>query len=178
MYPQNTWSAVIPQAPVSDREAWAEDLSADDIERAHAGASAQVAEGNGAYPLSPAVMNVIYPGKGGQDGQVQAVSANRWLSLASKGGHEDYFSSDLSDEIMAKAFAPLKDSGTRALFVYSEEDQHVPKYVDKGRLLERIKEYAGAKIETVLLNDANHNIGAASAQKEFAERVVQFIQTL
>ena len=181
VHPQNTWSASILQAGVSDREAWAADLSPEEIASSMQTADAQISAGQGAYALPVETMQLIYPVKTGQpaaDGSVMALSANRWHSLAAKGGHEDYFSSDLTDEQMGEAFKGLRESGKRTLFAFGEKDGSVPDWVNKKTLLQRFKLHAGEKGETVLLKDADHRINTEAPRREFVERVTRFVTGL
>ena len=144
-------------------------------------ASEQIQAGRGAYALPVEAMQLIYPIKQGEsisDGSVSAISANRWYSLAAKGGHEDYFSSDLTDEEMKEAFKGLRESEKKVLFAFGEKDGSVPAFVDKKKLLEKFKRCAGDKAETLLLKDANHQIHAKAPQKEFIDRVVGLVTSL
>lgn len=178
MFPQNSWSASILQASVSDREGWSMDIGKSRIDAVNALASAQIAAGDGAYALGPEAMNIVYPSKGSNDGASSAVSANRWHSLAAKGGHEDYFSSDLTDEEMAAAFKGLRESEKASLFAFGDEEQYVAPSNDKLKLLERFKRHAGGRAETVLLKGADHTITAPEPQREFVYHVAQFLDAL
>lgn len=49
---------------------------------------------------------------------------------------DDYFSSDISEKVIANKFSRIK-AGIKLLFLMSERDRFVPDYVDKEVLLER-----------------------------------------
>lgn len=156
-------------------------MSPEDLATSIRIASEQIQAGRGPYALPVEAMQLIYPVKQGEpvrDGSVSAISANRWYSLAAKGGHEDYFSSDLTDEEMKDAFKALRQSEKNILFAFGEKDGSVPESMDKEKLLEKFKRCAGEKAETLLLKDANHQIHAQAPQKEFIDRVIGLVTSL
>jgi pimeloyl-ACP methyl ester carboxylesterase len=145
----------IMQAPVSDREAikcvlkWGlGDRKPEDIrpvwEKVEAMAKEIVARGDSHDTLLPLSMtSMIYPAN-------TPMSARRFLSLVSPDsphspGEDDMFSSDLSDEQLAKTFGMVKQGGLlrhKLMVLFSGKDQSVPEWVDKERLMSRWKNAA------------------------------------
>lgn len=106
------------------------------------------------------------------------VTAYRWHSLIAKGGDDDFFSSDLPDEALAKTFGKL-DKPT--LLMPSENDETVPPTVDKVMLLQRWIKAApiGAVSALSGLNiGANHQLSEEGMQLWFTDRVLRFLKTL
>jgi pimeloyl-ACP methyl ester carboxylesterase len=106
---------VILQASVSDREAIAMDMPTSDLENANSTAKEWCSNGEGEHilPLTITASNFGH----------NPVTARRWVSLACKGGEDDYFSSDLDDQTLAKTFGKIDKP---LLILYGEEDEYVP----------------------------------------------------
>ena len=70
-------------------------------------------------------------------------SAKRWLSLAGPDGDDDFFSSDLSDELLERIWGKNGGIGMRGIPVcvlWGQSDPFVPTKVNKETLLERWRE--------------------------------------
>jgi pimeloyl-ACP methyl ester carboxylesterase len=124
---------IILQGGVSDREAW-EEYSKEDgmkgyLEEAIKKSKEMVDAGKGEDIISPEE-NTILKEMGGP------MSAYRAYSLLAKGGDDDYFSSDLSDEHFATSFGNITEK-TPVCFLLGSEDPYVPAYVDRAALLDR-----------------------------------------
>jgi hypothetical protein len=106
------------------------------------------------------------------------VTAYRWHSLISKGGDDDFFSSDLSVEDLKKTFGKL-DKPT--LIMPSENDEMVPPTLDKERLFKRWVDVVPEGIVSELsgLNPgADHELSEEIMRMWFTNRVMKFLKTL
>jgi pimeloyl-ACP methyl ester carboxylesterase len=124
---------IILQGGVSDREAW-EEYGKDGemkqyLEEAISRTKEMVDAGMGKVVLSTEG-NTILKDMGGP------LNAYRAYSLLAKGGDDDYFSSDLSDEHFASTFGKIPES-TPVCFLLGSEDPYVPASVDRAALLKR-----------------------------------------
>mmetsp|Transcript_25646 Transcript_25646/g.65914 ORF Transcript_25646/g.65914 Transcript_25646/m.65914 type:complete len:277 (-) Transcript_25646:41-871(-) len=149
---------IILQAPVSDRECMALDPGTSE---ALARAEALVADGKG---------NELLPRA---DHQVP-ITASRFCSLAGKGGPDDLFSSDLTDEELK---AMLGHVTVPTLLVLSGADQYVPDHVDTGALAGRLGAAIGPHAKSMVIGGANHGI-KAEGKAAFLEAVQQFVLAL
>lgn len=116
------------------------------------------------------------------------MSAARWCSLAGRGGPDDLFSSDFSDEELSvrlghmgtagqragrpaalppalpgpfESIEPVEHPGLRTVFVHSGADEYVPPSVDVDALAKRFVRAAGGALNgasAVIIQDANHNL--------------------
>jgi len=109
------------------------------------------------------------------------VSAYRWLSLLERNGNDDYFSSDLGEEELARRFGAVRD--VAVLVLMSGRDEHVPGEVDVGRLLGRWKEAVekgGGRVDAEnggVVDGARHNLEGddEAVVEELCRRVVRFL---
>ncbi|KAK3942994.1 hypothetical protein QBC46DRAFT_53720 [Diplogelasinospora grovesii] len=107
------------------------------------------------------------------------ITAYRWWSLAAVGGDDDYFSSDLADERVAEIWGSLRQP---VLIVPSAQDEHVPRDIDVGELMERWKRACGPRIassRSAMIPDANHRVDndpTGRAQAWLANRVHDFLR--
>jgi pimeloyl-ACP methyl ester carboxylesterase len=98
------------------------------------------------------------------------ITAYRFLSLQEKGGDDDYFSSDYTDEELIARLKHVSQCGTffglRALVAFSKEDEYVPEYVDKDLILKRLCDSMNAECSSssdivatpLMLEESNHNL--------------------
>ncbi|KAI9884450.1 MAG: hypothetical protein M1823_003775 [Watsoniomyces obsoletus] len=114
----------------------------------------------------------------------------RFLSLASpdKNGAEDFFSSDLEDEKLRGTFGRLLSVRVPVCILYSGEDEHVPKFVDKEGLLRRWMRIAmedGAEqagiideAHSAVISGANHTLDGCTegVLQDVIRRVVGFVK--
>ncbi|KAL5612765.1 hypothetical protein BROUX41_004150 [Berkeleyomyces rouxiae] len=100
----------------------------------------------------------------------------RFLSLADKGGDDDFFSSDLSTETVSTIWSSLTKP---TLVLHSDKDEYVPEFVEKGTLISRWKA-AGPLISPLsgVIPGANHTVAESVAQTWFCNRIVEFLQSL
>ncbi|ESW96626.1 hypothetical protein KL918_000582 [Ogataea parapolymorpha] len=161
------------QAAVSDREAIFHELQKqgkgwEELEELNALARNYVSEGR-EYELLPKKYSDLFLGA--------PINAYRWLSLATKLGDDDFFSSDLTLRDNKKTFGMV----TRPIMVLnSEKDQFYPDYVDKQALMNQWKLATPDKFwspHSGLIPGALHNIGPGSAPGAVAwtvDRVCKF----
>ena len=140
---------VILQASVSDREAIAMDMPSSSLEEVNSTAQTWCQTGKGEYilPLSLTSSNF------GRN----PVTARRWVSLACKGGEDDYFSSDLDDRQLKDTFGKVD---VPLLILYGEEDEYVPSYVDRKALVNKWIPFVKGRVDEKsrdLLKGASHN---------------------
>lgn len=109
----------------------------------------------------------------------------RWRSLVEKPTSdtidlaisEDFFSSDLSDQRLRNAFAPLK---CPLMIALGTEDASYPPHVkaDLPALLERFKTAAPTLASSMIIDGASHTLGDGKHADEFVEQVVKFVGEL
>ncbi|KAL5119873.1 hypothetical protein ACEQ8H_002234 [Pleosporales sp. CAS-2024a] len=170
------------QGGVSDREAWA-DLCKTDEEKAQLGelveaARTMIAEGN-ERAVMPAQGNMLAQAMGAP------ATAYRTYSLLAKGADDDYFSSDLGDDVLRNTFGRLPKE-TPVCFLLGSEDPYVPTRVDKKALLERwasiIREGGGVVDDKNggVVEGAHHNLNGDPEHvvQDLVKRVCGFIEGL
>lgn len=169
---------IVLQAPASDREALVEALGREGYEGANA-AARELVEGGRAGDALPLVHTAgLF--------KEAPVAAGRWLSLASPGkdGADDFFSSDLGEESLARTFGAVPE-GVRVCVLFSGKDEYVPEAVDKEALVKRWRgvmeergkggqwdgEFGG------VVPGASHNLGksAEGVVDDLCRRVVGFL---
>jgi pimeloyl-ACP methyl ester carboxylesterase len=173
---------VILQGGVSDREAW-EDFYKEgekrkQLEEAIRFSKELIDAGKGKVILSPEI-NPVFKDMGGP------LNAYRAHSLLAKGGDDDYFSSDLSDEHFATTFGKIPKS-TPVCFLLGSEDPYVPASVDRAALLQRwtriIREGGGIVDDEDggVIPGAHHNLDGDPKEvvEDLAMRVCRFVNGL
>ncbi|KAF9959460.1 hypothetical protein BGZ72_009622 [Mortierella alpina] len=105
---------------------------------------------------------------------VAPVTAYRFNSLASVGGDDDMFSSDIPQETMAALFSQIK---TPHIFVHSGKDEYIPEHVHKEQLINKLATSPSCR-GFVVLPEANHAISDESSQAKFCELVIQFLRRI
>jgi len=162
------------QGGVSDREALAE--MSPNLEQTVEEVRKLVEEGKGEDALGMKFTQGIYG--------VAPVTARRFLSLASRGGDDDYFSSDLPDEALQKSLGSLPQDIGLCILV-SGSDAYIPEKVDKEALLERWLGFArrsGAKVDgnSVVVEGASHSLNGDPEEvvQRLVKRVVGFLTNL
>ncbi|CAB9507258.1 Conserved hypothetical protein [Seminavis robusta] len=113
------------------------------------------------------------------------ITAQRYLGLHAKGGADDFFSSDWTDEELVDRLGHMSNvSDRKVLVAFSGADEYVPKQLDCKRMSERLcKAINGGKEEGVsvecFLPNANHNLSEAEGDKEkFAQKVAEYLRNL
>ena len=99
------------------------------------------------------------------------ITAYRFLSLQDKGGDDDFFSSDYTDEEMAVRLKHVGQCGQffglRALVAFSKEDEYVPSHIDRDLLLDRLCQAMNVECNSdegrvvatpLMLDNSNHNL--------------------
>ena len=183
---------VVLQAPVSDREAVG--LNGETVAEAAARAtmlkraSALVEAGNGHVFLDELMYGFV------------PITAERYVSFHARGGPDDLFSSDFSDDELEDRLGHLSTSGQRhslglsqekvpdhpglrVLFVHGLDDEYVPPTVDVRDLSARFTAAAGGSdyddlpnARALLIEGANHNLASpAEASQIFVEAVGQLL---
>ncbi|KAG7698819.1 hypothetical protein KL951_002083 [Ogataea haglerorum] len=175
--PEKQVEGGILQAAVSDREAIFHALQQqgkgwEELEELNALARNYVSEGR-EHEVLPKKYSDLFLGA--------PINAYRWLSLATKLGDDDFFSSDLTLKDNKKTFGLVK----RPIMVLnSEKDQFYPDYVDKQALMTQWKSATPEKLwspHSGLIPGALHNIGPGSAPEAVAwtvDRVCKFCTDL
>ena len=167
---------VVLQAGISDREGMAnEGFSPEQIRKSLEVAHAMIDEGRGGDYMPTAVVS------GTQ------TSANRWVSLQSEDGDDDYFSSDLGEDRLQRVWGKrgLATRDARILVLLSGEDEHMPESVDKAKLAAQwegyVRDNGGSWDErSGVLPGASHNLNISSneAVKGLCDKAVDFIQSI
>ncbi|KAF2278646.1 DUF1749-domain-containing protein [Westerdykella ornata] len=114
------------------------------------------------------------------------ITAYRTYSLLQPGGDDDYFSSDLSDEVLGLTFGALPRRAGRVMFLLGSRDPYVPSWVDREGLLRRWTEVvrgAGGDVDTVnggVVPGAAHNLNDDEevVRRDLVQRVVRFVEGL
>lgn len=104
------------------------------------------------------------------------ITAYRWCSLMIKGGDDDYFSSDLSDETFKTTFGKISKP---FLIAYSGADEFVPKTIDKQKLLQRWECVSNAKYwskNSGLVEGASHFVEKPKSQQILFKKIQSFIR--
>ncbi len=172
---------IILQAPVSDREALAQDLPESFMNEANQTALKMCREGKDKDALPNRLTKPCF-------GRI-AITARRWCDVASPApnhdGADDYFSSDLSDDRLRNTFGKLPAS-TPLLILYGGADESVPDFVDKRRLVQKwmhITESGGGSVDGLnggIVEGASHNLNAQSPEivQDLVTRVTGFVGRL
>lgn len=162
---------------MSDREYAADSTPEEDFKKTIAAAEDQVRAGGGAFPLPWQALDIINEDQQYKD----PISADRWLSLVQKGGKEDYFSSDLSDDELAEVFAGLRISKKPIMFLMSGKDECVPKHVDIPALAKRFVKVTsgeGSRVRAEIVQGAGHSVEGDEAGKDLIRYVLDFIKEI
>ena len=173
---------IILQGGVSDREAW-EDYyekkqETDMLEWAIEKADLLVETTKQEEIMSP-LSNDVFKDMGGP------LSAYRAYSLLAKGGDDDYFSSDLSDEHFATTFGRIPKT-TPVCFLLGSLDPYVPARIDRAALLQRwtriIREGGGVVDDEDggVIPGAHHNLDGDPEEvvQDLVRRVLGFVTRL
>ncbi|QSZ29091.1 hypothetical protein DSL72_003601 [Monilinia vaccinii-corymbosi] len=165
------------QAPASDREALGLEMNADVLKSGISLAQKMVDTGDGEEILPYSASHGFFQ---------SPVCARRFLSLASPNhdGDDDYFSSDLTDDQLKKTFGSLPARSPLCILV-SENDEFVPKSVDKEALVKRwidIVKNGGGRVDednSAVIPGASHSLSKTpEAVPELVKRVLGFLKGL
>ncbi|CRG86401.1 UPF0613 protein [Talaromyces islandicus] len=192
----------IMQAPVSDREALLSHLT-------DGAGNFKDAEGEGTYlQLVDMAKRLTYADDNMHDVLLPLsltsklgfpptpVTARRFLSLVSPDSpadpqEDDLFSSDLHDKRLDETFGMIASRNllkTKLVVLYSGEDEHAPKKIDKQKLLQRWQTATNKSFQ-ILWDDehsgvvpgASHNLGGEGedeARRDLATRVQGYLENV
>jgi len=168
------------QGGVSDRQAW-EDMSRSEEEKKGLEEIVETAK----RMIEEGDEKAIVPLKGNRVAQELGapVTAYRTYSLLAKGGDDDYFSSDLEDEVLKSTFGKIP-ANTSMCFLLGGEDPYIPASIDRPALIQRwtrlVREGGGAVDDTNsgIVVGASHNLNGDpdNVVKDLVNRVVRFVQ--
>ncbi|KAK4459004.1 hypothetical protein QBC42DRAFT_275406 [Cladorrhinum samala] len=167
--PKDRVDGIVLQGPVSDREAINMTCDRIQVEESIKAAEDMMQTGR---------MNEVMQSASLPEGwRGSPVTAYRWLSLAAKGGHDDYFSSDLSDDKLENIWGRLRQP---VLILPSGKDEWVPELIDVEVMVERWKRFCPEGIASELsglIPGANHRVeGAEEGERWLVDRVVKFLE--
>ncbi|KAK5739375.1 hypothetical protein LTR17_005280 [Elasticomyces elasticus] len=172
---------VILQASVSDREAIVNELPTAFLNEADQLALKMCREGHDKDAMPSRLTKPVF-------GRI-AITARRWLDVASPGpdhnGADDFFSSDLPDERLAKTFGKLPPTSP-LLILYGGSDESVPAHVNKDELVSkwiRAVENGGGHVDRFngsIVPEATHNLNGCPEPvvHDLVQRVVGFVGRL
>lgn len=164
---------------ISDREAFAVNLSSSAYDHSVRVAREYIDEGRGRDCLPSSITGSIFPGP---------VSAKRWFSLMSPGpdhaGEDDYFSSDFDDRRLRGTFGKIGGTGTPLSILFGGSDEHVPDSVDKAKLVSRwiktIEDGGGLVDEdSGVISEATHTLNEVGKPlEERLSRITGFLRRI
>jgi pimeloyl-ACP methyl ester carboxylesterase len=179
---QPSVDGAILQGGVSDREAWDDMLKTDEekeqLRQIVETAKKMIDEGD-EKGILPTKGNMVAEALGAP------VTAYRTYSLLAKAGDDDYFSSDLGDEVFEKTFGKVPKE-TSICFMLGSEDPYIPKSIDRKALLERwtniIREGGGVADDKNggVVDGAHHNLNGDPEEvvQDLVKRVCGFVEGL
>uniref|UniRef100_A0A7S3LJA4 Uncharacterized protein n=1 Tax=Aplanochytrium stocchinoi TaxID=215587 RepID=A0A7S3LJA4_9STRA len=147
---------VVLQGPISDREALGLEMPEKEIKSLLIKAKSLMEE-----KRNKEIVHLLYG--------IAPVNAERFLDLFSKGGRDDMFSSDLSDEELGNALGHM--SKLKTIVAVSGRDEYVPLNT-YPKLADRLAAAAGTNAEVLFLKNADHGLSSNSATNEFVNFVV------
>ncbi|KAF8983808.1 hypothetical protein BGZ46_009453 [Entomortierella lignicola] len=151
---------IVLQGPVSDREYMASTM---DMYEEYLGiAQRMINDGKGQELMAREV-------------DVAPITAYRFNSLASVGGDDDMFSSDISHEKLQALFGQIR---TPLIMVHSGKDEYIPAHINKEQLMSQFTIACPASVGTTVLPNADHAISDQASQVKFCEVVIQFLKQL
>jgi pimeloyl-ACP methyl ester carboxylesterase len=101
------------------------------------------------------------------------ISAQRWHSLAARGGSQDFFSSYLSVDELRSHFSVFDGFTGRVHIVLGEEDELVPGHVDRRLLAQNLRTTLPNDNDAVsVIAGANHWFSSQEAADTFGDLVV------
>lgn len=114
------------------------------------------------------------------------ITAQRFVDLNERGGTDDYFSSDFTEEELTNRLRHVgKDrSGLKVLVAFSGADEYVPEYVDKQLLTDRLVNAMNTDCNTenpvaeaLFLASGNHNLSEGPNDgRNFVEKITEMMK--
>jgi pimeloyl-ACP methyl ester carboxylesterase len=168
------------QGGVSDRQAWEYMLENDEQRKEFkeiVDKAKEMIDDGDEKGILPVKGNLVAEGLGAP------ITAYRTYSLLSKGGDDDYFSTDLSDEHFHLTFGKIPQT-TPLCFLLGNEDPYVPAKINKSELLQRwtkiVREGGGVVDDTNggVVEGAHHNLNGDPDEvvQDLVKRVVGFVE--
>ncbi|KAK4179264.1 hypothetical protein QBC36DRAFT_322936 [Triangularia setosa] len=166
---------IILQGPVSDREALGMSVDKGQLEKSIEVARGMVIKGKKDHVIDLDEMPEGWRGS--------PMTAYRWLSLATKGGDDDFFSSDFSDAELEAIWGGLD---TAVLILPSERDEWMPfAPAEAEGMIKRWAKFCKPGVASEfsgLIPGANHRVDNAESnpggERWLVERVDRFLGTL
>ncbi|KAK6502819.1 hypothetical protein TWF481_007864 [Arthrobotrys musiformis] len=165
------------QAPVSDREAMVVMMGKESYDRSWKHAARLIKSGRGGEIMPAQITKAVFEAP---------CSAERWYSLTSPNmdGEDDFFSSDIGEEVLEGTFGGVVPAETPLLVCYSGGDEFVPAGVDKAALVARwvrVCERKGVNVDkgnSGVIEGATHNFGGCEEGvfEDFLGRVGRFLE--
>ncbi|KKY23572.1 putative dolichol-phosphate mannosyltransferase [Phaeomoniella chlamydospora] len=165
----NPVDGFVMQGPVSDREWLAMMIPSDQLAQRKKIAADMIADGKA---------QEMMPRETGWLSFLPPATAYRYNSMASKGGDDDYFSSDLSDETLKGTFGKLSKP---TLILHSDDDETVDPKLDKVALIKKWASFAPQGTVNELsgtIPGASHAVKQPESRVWFAETVEKFLKTV
>ncbi|KAI7902533.1 uncharacterized protein BX663DRAFT_511384 [Cokeromyces recurvatus] len=101
------------------------------------------------------------------------ITANRFYSLTVKGGDDDVFSTDLSDEEIKKLY---ENVNRPICWIYSENDEfYVNKVEKQSDVMQRFQNICSAIKETHIIPNGDHSITRKDSQIAFCKVIDDFL---
>ncbi|KAI9282303.1 hypothetical protein BY458DRAFT_552523 [Sporodiniella umbellata] len=148
------------QAPVSDREFLSK--NADDYQSSLDLATKMRKEGKGQDLMPRSIAET-------------PTTADRYYSLTAKGGDDDLFSTDLSDQEILSRY---QNVSRPMCWVYSEKDEFYASSVPQKEAMARYKSLVPAIKKAVIVPEGDHIISKKVSQDYFISVVKDFLQEL
>jgi hypothetical protein len=110
------------------------------------------------------------------------ITAKRFLDLQEKGGADDFFSSDFTDEELKERLGHMSNSDRQVIVAFSGSDEFVPKHVNPKNLSERLCKAindgkSDGKAKEFFLPDGNHNLSKGDGdKKKFGKEIAQCLE--
>ncbi|KAL3240016.1 uncharacterized protein RNJ42_05059 [Nakaseomyces bracarensis] len=158
--------AAVLQGSCSDREAFADEVGIEELNKLNELPLKLVSEGKGDELLPSVYANQM----GGTP-----VTAYRWSSLMTKGGDDDYFSSDLGEEAWKSTLGQIT---IPFLVAYPENDEFVPSFIDKVKLLKTWEKCSNPLYWSKcsgLIKGGMHWLPETNSQDYFYDMLTKFI---
>jgi hypothetical protein len=114
------------------------------------------------------------------------ITAQRFVDLNEKGGRDDFFSSDFTDEELATKLRHVGKNRNKlkVLVAFSGADEYVPDYVDKPNLTKRLVQAMNTDCDSpnlvaegLYLETGNHNLSEGNDDgKLFVNKVAELMK--
>ncbi|KAH9884574.1 hypothetical protein F4778DRAFT_774588 [Xylariomycetidae sp. FL2044] len=167
-YDKEPVEGYILQAPASDRDALASETGVAQLDESVEVARKMIANGEGHQRMPLRHMPDSF--------KDTPISATRFYALAAKDGEDNYFSPDLSTETVRPYWSRIDKP---LLILHSENDEFVPRTVEKGPLIKSWMSLCRPGIASELsgiIPGASHRVEEPGAEEWLAKTVVQFLQ--